>query len=107
MKKNKLKHVKGYFAGVHKHRVHFEYWKYGQHTIHRDFAPARIFYYLDGEKKEEQWYTHGKLNNKHGPAIIEYDRAGNIKIEQYYLNGQKMTKEQHQIGVFAGLGDYK
>lgn len=80
--------------------------------IHRDNAPAYIFYsvstkYGDGLFRVHfSYYINNVRHNEHGPAFVDYLFAPynrNTVESQYYLNGTQYSKEEYQKQLITKL----
>jgi len=59
--------------------------------IRDDGHPSNILYYMAGDVKRELWYTSCGWHRIDGPAQIFYDINGNIEELNWYLNGENYT----------------
>ena len=56
--------------------------------FHRLDGPAVIYYYKNGNIREERYYQNDKLHRLKGSAIIKYYKNNTIKEELYYIDHQ-------------------
>ena len=58
------------------------------YNLHRDDGPALIYFYADGNIREEYWYNHNKKHRDNGPAYIFYCVKGNIETAAWYKDNK-------------------
>lgn len=63
--------------------------QYYEHDYtHRLDGPAYIQYHPNGNKIYEAWYQNGERHNLNGPAIVKYDVNGNKNYEAWCQNDE-------------------
>lgn len=61
-----------------------------KHRCKESGLPAVIYYYENGNRKEEGWYNNGLLHHEDNlPAVIYYHENGNKQGELWYQNGER------------------
>jgi hypothetical protein len=68
-------------------------WRNGAGNLHRELAPAIIYYNSDGSIETECFYLNGVQHRESGPAIISYHPDGSIEREFFYLNEKFLGKD--------------
>lgn len=58
-------------------------------NFHREGGPAVIS--IDGNRKSETWYKHGREHRTDGPSYINYHE----EVVMYSVNGKRMTRREY------------
>ena len=62
-------------------------WRNVSRQLHRELAPAVIWYYPDGSISSKAFYFKDSYHRELGPAYTWYNQNGSIKLERFYVNG--------------------
>ncbi len=87
-------------------RAEFQF-LYGRHCLQKLNVPAKIYYHLNGHKKEEWWYEKGTRHRENGPAVAYYYENGNPKKEEWLKMGQRHREDGAAITTYYENGNKK
>jgi len=99
-----MRHIREYYK---EGKVAFEKWYNEDGEVHRENAPAEIWYYTNGSKWFEMWKKNGIIHRENGPAIISYYENGNIRTEKWFLNGKLHREDGPAVIEYSPDGGIK